>query len=203
MGEIGRQLVHLFGLVFILMSLLVDKLLISVYFFMIASFFLVYSYYVRREKTLLARLAERVENGFRDFANSFERETTRIPYSGAFWFYFSCGLTLLLFPVQTAVVACSILAVSDSLSTIMGSRFGTQRIVGNKTLERSTFFFISAFIVAFLFINFWAALLAALTSTIAELLPEMRMFGVLRNRELINDNLTVPLITALLLSFIL
>ena len=111
MGETGRQLVHLFGLVFVLLSIVVDKLLISAYFFMVASFFLLYSYFVRRQRNILMRVVDRLESGLRGFANSFEREAAAVPYAGAFWFYFSCGLTLLIFPLHVALVSCSILAV--------------------------------------------------------------------------------------------
>ncbi len=203
MGETGRQLVHLFGLVFVLLSMVVDHILISSYFFMVASFFLVYSRFVRRRQSVLTRIASRLESGLRSFANSFERETTTIPYIGAFWFYFSCGLTLLLFPLEIAIVSCSILAVADCVSTVVGTRYGTQMIIGNKTLEGAVAFFASAFVVAFLFINFWAALLAAFTSMIAELVPDIGPLESLRRRGLINDNFTIPVITALLLLFIL
>jgi hypothetical protein len=47
--------------------------------------------------------------------------------------------------------------------------------------------------------NFWIAIPTALMATLAEILPDIKPLRKLKERELIDDNLTVPLITALIL----
>ena len=203
MEEISRQMIHLSGLVFVLFSFVIDKNMISICFFMIAFSLLFYSIFIRRQQNIIIEAIHKLETSFKYLVNKFERQRTRTPFIGAFWFYFSCGLVLLIFPIQIAVVSCSILAVSDSVSTLVGMSYGKRKIIGSKTMEGSLGFFISALIVAYWFTNFWVSLLAAFTATIAELLPELSIFRKLREKELLDDNLTVPVITGFLLLLVL
>lgn len=203
MKEMSRQLGHFFGLVFVLFALIIDKTIIMIYFFMIAFSMLFYSFYITKQQNKLVRVFEKLEAGFKNLVNKFERETTKMPFIGAFWFYFSCGLVLLLFPLNIAIVSCAILAVADSVSTLVGINFGKHRIIGNKSIEGSLSFFISAFFVAFLFINIWVAFFAAGIATLAEILPDVKPLRKLKEKEILDDNFTVPMITGLFLFVIL
>ena len=203
MGELSRQLVHLSALVFVLFTLFMDKLLISVYFFMIAFSLLLYSFIIRKQQNNFIKTIHKLEKSFKYLVSNFERQETKVPFIGAFWLYFSCGLLLLLFPLIIALVSCSIVAVADSVSTIIGSNFGKHKIVGNKSLEGSLAFFISAFIVVFLFTDLNIAVLVSGAATIAELLPDMKIFRKLKKKEILDDNFTVPIITGILLLIIL
>lgn len=203
MGEFSRQLVHLSGLVFIFLALFMDKMLVSAYFFMIALSLLIYSLVIRRQYKGIAKKMQRLEKSFRYLISNFERDRVKIPFIGAFWLYFSCGLVLLFFPLVIAIVSCSILAVADSVSTVVGTSFGNHKLVGSKSWEGSLSFFISAFVIAYMFTPLWVALAASLTATISELIPDLGFLRKLKEREILDDNFTVPVITGILLFLIL
>lgn len=71
------------------------------------------------------------------------------------------------------------LAVGDSISTLVGKKFGRTKLVLNKTLEGTTAFFVSTFVVLALVLPVGSALAIALASAGIEIVP-------------VNDNLTLP-----------
>jgi len=159
-----------------------------VYFFILALFFLLYSEYVKREEKRLSNILKRMEHRFRDLTLKFERkEQLKNPFQGAFWFYFSCALTLLIFPFAIASAACSMLAVGDSFSTLFGLKFGRHKIRKNKTLEGSLACFLGSFAVGLFFVNPILSITGAMAASIAELSPK------------INDNLTIPLVSGIVM----
>jgi len=181
-NELPRQLIHLSGLLFIILAQFIQKEITIVYFFVLALFFLIYSEYVKREEKKLTNILNRMEHRFRDLTLKFERkEQLRHPFKGAFWFYLSCALTLVIFPFPIASAACSMLAVGDSLSTLFGLKFGRHEIRKNKTFEGSLACLIGSFAVGLLFVSPALSLAGAIAAAIAEL-----------SRK-VNDNLTIPL----------
>lgn len=202
-SEIPRQLVHMSGLVFIALAFFIDKMSVGILFMLAALFFLLYSEHVSRcgknHRTLLSRLECRL----RDFAFMLERNDAKRPFRGAFWFYFGAGLAFLLFPLSAASAAAATLAVSDSLSTIIGKKFGRHLILGKKTLEGTAAFFVSAFLVCSLFLNPFLGIIGALFATIAELVPEWKSVSSSRLSGLLDDNLLIPIITGFMLSIVI
>jgi dolichol kinase len=194
-SEIPRQLVHMSGLAFIALAFFIDKMSVGILFMLAALFFLLYSEYVntcgKNHRTLLSRLECRL----REFALMLERKDVKRPFAGAFWFYFGAGLAFLLFPLNAASAAAATLAVSDSLSTIIGKRFGRHPVLGKKTLEGTAAFFTSAFLVCALFLNPFLGITASIAATSAELLPEWRRISSSRLSGLLDDNLLIPLIS--------
>jgi dolichol kinase len=199
MKEASRQLVHLSGLFFIILAQFFVQWLAALYFFLIALTFLAYSFYIKKEEHKLKNIVHLLENKIRETVLRFERKEVERPFVGAFWFYFSCGLAFLIFPLQIATLACLILAISDSLSTIFGKWARGRQTVGNKTASGSIAFFISALIISLFFVPPLIAVAAALTGTIAELIPDVRGFRKLRKRGLLDDNLLIPILTGIVL----
>ena len=198
--EILRQLVHLSGLFFIALAQLIDKMLGGILFMLAAFFFFVYSEYVSRCEKNHKTLLSRIECKLRDFAFMFERKEAKRPFAGAFWFYFGAGLAFLLFPLNAASAAGGVLAISDSLSTIIGKKLGRKRIIGKKTLEGTAAFFVSAFFVCLLFFNPAIAIIGAAAATFAELFPEWKPVSSSRLSGLLDDNLLIPIITGFVLT---
>lgn len=109
-------------------------------------------------------------------------------------------LTLISFPKIVALIAIYTLAVADPLSAIFGIKYGKTKITKDKSLQGSMAFFVSCFLVSF-FVLLWStnylseylweellgAFLIALTSSLFEIIPLK-----------IDDNLTIPLFTALI-----
>ena len=197
--EVSRQLVHLSGLLFILLAQFVGGLLTAFYFFMIALSFFIYSEYIRREERRLGNFIRMFESRFRDFVAKLERKNIARPFTGAIWFYLSCGLAFLIFPLPMASAAGAMLAVGDSLSTIIGTRFGKHRILGNKTLEGSLVLVIASFFVSLVFVNPYPALFGSITAGIAELIPEIKRLRNLKESGWLDDNLLIPLLAGLVM----
>src|SRR4030042_6988053 len=118
--EILRQLVHMSGLAFIALAFLADKISAGILFMLAALFFLLYSEYVRRCEKSHSTPLSRIECRLRDFAFMLERKDAKRPFTGAFWFYFGAGLAFLMFPLMPASAAVATMAVSDSLSPMLG-----------------------------------------------------------------------------------
>jgi dolichol kinase len=195
--EILRQSVHLSGLAFVFLALFIDRLFVSAYFLMMALSLLIYSIYVRNERRTIARFISDIESRFRKAISKFERDEVRIPYMGAFWFYLSCGAVILFFPANIALASCAMLAFGDSLSTIIGTRLGKHRIFGRKSVEGSVTFFAASFFISLFFVGPVLSFLGAVVATFSEILPDTEYFRKYKERELINDNLTIPVITGI------
>lgn len=193
MKELSRQLVHLSGVLFVIVAQFTQKEVAAAYFFLIALTFLLYAFHIKKARKSFSRLLDAMDKKVRGKVLSFEREGPL--FQGVFWFYFSCGLVFLLFPKDIATVACLVLAVSDSLATIIGYHLGRNRFRG-KSVEGSMAFLISAFAVAYLIMP-EKALIVALAGFLGELAPEIA--PKLRKRGLLDDNLLIPLFVAIAL----
>ncbi len=130
------------------------------------------------------------------------RETELHRVSGAFYFVLGITLTIAFFPKAAVEVACLAMGFGDAASAVFGRRFGTIRLAGTRTLQGSLAFAVSAFIAVLTYRLVlyggglpaalpWAGLAAA-GGALVELLS-------LR----VDDNLTVPVATAALLSLTL
>jgi len=115
--------------------------------------------------------------------------------------FYVLGLLILVifFPKQIALLSLLYLAVGDPAASIFGTLFGRHKIFGSKSLEGALANFVFSFMVTFvvsitifkmpLFTAPFFALAGSIISVISELLPLP-----------INDNFTIPVISALLLS---
>lgn len=187
MNEWSRQLVHLSGVLFVVLGQFLPGRATAAVFFLIALTFLLYSIYIRREANRFQRYLHLLDKKVRPTLLKFERQG--VPFQGAFWFYVGCGLAFLLFPLGVATVACLILAISDSLSTLLGHHLGKRRWRG-KSIVGTGAFFISAWAIAWFFLPS-QALLAAAAGVLGELLPAL--VPGLQQRGWVDDNLLIPL----------
>jgi dolichol kinase len=98
-------------------------------------------------------------------------------------------LSIVLFDKPIAIAVLLFLSVSDALASLVGIRFGRIRI-GNKTLEGSAIFLVSAVAIALLVLRSapLVAVLGAAVATVVEALP-LKIAG-----HKLDDNLTIPLV---------
>jgi phytol kinase len=103
------------------------------------------------------------------------------------WYVAGCFVAVTLFPREVAVAAILVLALADPVATYVGQRWG-RRPFGTGTVEGSVAFGIVALLILVPFAG-WSvgALVAAVTA------------GVERIPWPLDDNLTIPLVTGLLL----
>lgn len=184
--EIPRQMVHLSGLVFVILAQFIEREMTIIFFSLIALFFLLYSLYVRTQESKMERFLEKAESKFRGFVFRFERKDVQNPFTGAMFFYIGCTLTFIFFPFAIASAACAMLAVGDSLSTLIGKKFGKHRI-GRKTFEGSAACFFGSLLAGIFFVSPFLSFAGALASSATELFPK------------INDNLTIPIVSGLVM----
>jgi dolichol kinase len=111
--------------------------------------------------------------------------------SGSFFYTISAFITVLVFERNVAIAALFVLCVSDPLSSLVGRHVGRVRLIYNKSLEGSLTFFASSFLILFAFAfrpgpSVAVAAIAALTE--------------LFTPRFIDDNLSIPIVTAIALT---
>ena len=119
---------------------------------------------------------------------------------GTTYFLLGALLTVILFPHYIAVASLTFLAVGDVAAAVVGERYGRIKI-RNKSLEGTITFFITALVAGFALmqlprmqmegLNLQLVIWGALTATLVEFLSFK-----------IDDNLTVPILTSLVMKII-
>jgi len=114
-------------------------------------------------------------------------------FTGATWLLFSASITILVFNEIPAATGLLFLSFGDSISALIGRKFGKTKI-GNKSLEGSISFFLSCVVVAFFIpgLNVWIGIISAFFAAIIELVGIHKL----------NDNLTIPIATALIVQIL-
>ena len=186
--EILRQIVHLSGLLFVFLAQIFDKWISSAIFFGIFFIFIFYGEYIKIKKQPLL--------GLRNLAFFFERKNTR-PFTGAIFFYLGCGLAFLIFPHNIASVSSAILAVGDSLSTIIGMNFGRHKTIGKKSVEGSLAFFAGSFLISLIFVKWQIGFIGSLIAALVELCIPPKIGG--KTLWLLDDNLLIPIICGIVM----
>ena len=180
--EIRRQLVHASGILAIVPIYYLGKerslLLLGAFLFLL----LAMSNF--RGKLFLLRSLE-------NFVKKFER-TKESPIRGALTFLSGCFIAVLVFPVELAIAGISVLAVSDSLSTVVGMSYGKHKVdfAPKKSWEGTGAFFLSALFVLLYFMGWEKALLVAFLASLIELIPHW------------DDNVVLPSAVALLIQLL-
>lgn len=154
----------------------------------------------------LLETSRRYLPGWNDFlvkrvfgAISRPREMYRI--NGATWYTLAILTVLLAFPMRAAELGVIILAFADPAATIAGKRWGRFRIWRDKTLVGAATFFVTAWIIGFVFSVivpggpvgagcFVLATVVALVGVLAEVFTER-----------LDDNYTIPVLCAGVASF--
>lgn len=112
------------------------------------------------------------------------------PGKGAFFFVFSALVTLIIFPSETAALGVLILSVLDGTATLFGIRYGRIRIINHKSIEGTC----GAMLITFFFLLFLMnPVHAAILAFVA---------GIVELASPIDDNLLIPLIVDILVTFI-
>jgi len=99
-------------------------------------------------------------------------------------------LTILFFKPTISYPTILIITISDGLSTLTGINFGRTKILGNKTLEGSIMFFLTAILILSFFNSIFNAVFIAFFLTNVELVSKNY------------DNLTLPLFSVFIMSLI-
>lgn len=114
-------------------------------------------------------------------------------FTGATWVCISSFIVSLLFPKNIALISLLFLTVSDNIASIVGKFYGKRKIFEGKTLEGSLSFFLISFSLTIFFneLPISKKIIVSIFATLIELIS----FNL-------DDNLTVPISTAILLYLI-
>ncbi|MEN3046769.1 MAG: hypothetical protein ABDH49_07320 [Candidatus Hydrothermales bacterium] len=181
-----RKIIHFSSIIFPLLILTLEKKYYLPIFSFILGGFLTADYLrleIRSFKIL-----------FRKFFGKMIKTEEEDFFTGATWVSVSSFLVSLLFPKNISLISLLFLTVSDNFASIIGKFLGKRKIFKGKTLEGSITFFLISFSLTLFFneLSIAKKLLISLFATLIELLS----FNI-------DDNLTVPLLTAILLYFII
>ncbi len=128
------------------------------------------------------------------FLDIFERDEQmkKFPGRGVIFFFVGVLLVLQLFPLDIALASVMVLALGDSLSHIVGARYGEIKNIFNirspKLLEGTIVGAIAGFSGALIFVSIPEAFFGAFLAMVAEVVQID-----LNNRQ-VDDNLIVPLV---------
>jgi len=193
--EIKRKVIHSLG-VFAILVVQVFRSYNAAIIFLFATLFgfLLAEYRKNKQKYKIVKLKPIDE--FEDFIekelDGVERPKS-LPFKGAIEFGLGCFISTIAFSENIAIASIAVLALSDSLSTLVGYYFGKYKlpINKNKTWEGSITFFLASFFILILFTNSSYAVILALLATVAEMLPY------------IDDNLSIPIVLGISMSLLI
>lgn len=117
-----------------------------------------------------------------------ETKRSRFQVSGGLYVLLAAILCTLLFSQPIAMIALTVMLISDTLAALVGKAMGTRKIYKNKSLEGTDAFFVSSLIIMMLYTPLYtfnyASVLACMAAVIAE---------VFEDKIKIDDNISIPL----------
>lgn len=128
------------------------------------------------------------------FLNKFERDNQRhkFPGRGMIFFFIGSLLVMKLFDKDIALASIAILTFGDSLSHIVGEKYGEIKNIFNdkskKLFEGTLAGIFAGFLASLLFVAWSEAFLASLGAMIAEVIQ------IDLNQNTLDDNIIVPLV---------
>ena len=134
------------------------------------------------------------------FAKTLRNKETvhaRFQATGSMYVLAAAILCTILFSRSVAVIALSVMLVSDTAAALFGKAYGSRKLYKNKSLEGTTAFFMSALLVNMVLSPIFpfnvASVIACLAATFAEMFED---------KLDIDDNFSIPLVVGALLTFL-
>ena len=183
--ELFRKLIHIFGIAIPLLTNLVKKEFIILLLSLLILLYLI-SEILRHHglpTIIISKITKKAQRSI---------ETRNIIF-GPVFLGLGIILTLFLFDYRIYTPAILIVSISDTLSAIIGSKFGKHKIfkIGYNFIEGSLAFFLSSLIILLLFYPIHISIFTAILATIVETIPIYNL-----------DNFAIPLITSLVLYYL-
>lgn len=180
--EIQRKFIHFLSAIIPIIILIIGRDKSLIYLGIIAVLFLLLDFFKSRIGFLGSIYCY--------FFGEVIRENEIKDFTGASWVLTGCFLTLLIFPLYTAVFGMFVMSICDSFAAIIGKSAGSVNIFG-KTLEGTIGFILSGFalILVLPFVSPVWGITAVISASIIELSPYPK----------INDNLSIPIVSAAIL----
>lgn len=133
---------------------------------------------------------------FRTLRNK-ELKRNKFQVSGSLYVLFAAIACTMLFSKPVAVIALTIMLISDTCAALFGRAYGTRKLRATKSLEGTVAFFISALIIVMIYNPIYPVTYASILACAAATLAEMY-----EDKIEIDDNLSVPLFVGIILSLL-
>ena len=131
-----------------------------------------------------------VSNFYNSYFHSITRSFESKKLTGASFVFWGALITYILFEPKVAGIALIVMSLADANAAIMGVGYGNTKLL-NKSLEGSFAFYVTTFIILYIFkIPLIISLFISVISTFTELIEIPK----------INDNISIPLSVAFFLS---
>ena len=115
--------------------------------------------------------------------------------TGASYYLLGCLIVVYFFEdINLIMASLLVMSISDSVAALIGVKYGKTKIYGNKSLEGSFSFFLSTLIILYIFMPSFSSFEYVIISILITL---VELFSFYR----INDNLTIPVFSAILLKY--
>jgi dolichol kinase len=136
---------------------------------------------------------------FNRYFNNLLRDNEKFSQiNGATFLVCSSFLTLLFFDWKITIIALYILIIADSVASLIGIRYGKIKL-WNKTLEGSSGFFITTLAIMYCANHWYFSNFSFTKMLYTSLLITLVEFS--SNKIRLNDNLSVPLAAAFIMSY--
>ena len=129
------------------------------------------------------------------------RRSEKLSFSGLPFYALGVGLSILFYKAPIAILSILFLIYSDPIASVIGVKFGRERLLPNKTLQGTLAAFLTSFFIAitYLAINkvhspniVLFCFLGAIGAALSELMSAFN----------IDDNLTIPVVSGLFLTLL-
>lgn len=119
-----------------------------------------------------------------------QKETKRNHFqaSGGMYVLLAAILCTLLFSTPVAMIAMTVMLISDTLAALVGKAMGTRKIYKNKSLEGTDAFFLSALFITMLYTPLYTFSYVSVLACMAAVFAE-----VFEDKIKIDDNISIPL----------
>lgn len=186
--ELARKLIHLSSVSIAFIYCSITKELALVLLGILFAGFLV----VDLMKNFIPPLSRWYHNTFDPMLRKHELEEKPLQLNGATNITLSALLLVLFFPKIIAITCFAMVAVSDTMAALIGRKYGRHRF-GDKSFEGSLAFLVTSLLIVVFVprLDLTAGIITALAATLVEALP------IRLNKVKIDDNLTIPIISAL------
>ncbi len=186
--ELARKLIHLSSVSIALIYCSITRELALILLTILFAGFLV----VDLMKNFVPPLSRWYHDTFDPLLRKHELEKKPLQFNGATNITLSALLLVFFFPKIIAITCFAMVAVSDTMAALIGRKYGRHRF-GSKSYEGSLAFLVTSLLIAVIIprLDLTAGIITALVATLVEALP------IRLNRVKIDDNLTIPIISAL------
>lgn len=190
--ELNRKTFHILGLLAPLVYYFIPKILAVIIIIILAASVLYIDLY--RHTNLI--IQQWVHYFLGNIMRQEELSTNKL--ASCSWMFIGLALTCVVLRKEVTMFVWIVLFVCDSLAAIVGSKYGRNIIIDNKTLEGSVAFFLSMMILGMLYylaipgsFTFVSLLLASVATAYTELYS--KKYGI-------DDNISIPIVAGICLS---